>query len=382
MRHFVIATLALALATGAVVAAQESTPHASPDNVELFMTFVPNVQFAPVYAALAKGYFDGQALTVSTEHGDEPVGVDLIAAGERDFGLISGEQILAARANGRPVVSVYEWFQQYPVGVLYPEGTGIESVADLSGRNVGIPGRFGASYSGLTALLAANGLTEQDIDLEEIGFNAPEVFCVGGVEAAVVYINNEPLQVARRAEAGDCGSVTSVGVFRVADAVDMVSNGLVTSEALIEQNPALVRRMVSAFDAGLRSVVANPAEAYLLSAPYVENLPLSADLRAALEAASTDQAAFLEATPDADRATLAGRRDALLADLKSRFSADDLLQFEVLLSSIALWDADQPGLADAESWAATQEVLLDMGYIAEGTDASAAFTNAFLPVQP
>ena len=382
MRHFVIATLALALATGAVVAAQESTPHASPDNVELFMTFVPNVQFAPVYAALAKGYFDGQALTVSTEHGDEPVGVDLIAAGERDFGLISGEQILAARANGRPVVSVYEWFQQYPVGVLYPEGTGIESVADLSGRNVGIPGRFGASYSGLTALLAANGLTEQDIDLEEIGFNAPEVFCVGGVEAAVVYINNEPLQVARRAEAGDCGSVTSVGVFRVADVVDMVSNGLVTSEALIEQNPDLVRRMVSAFDAGLRSVVANPAEAYLLSAPYVENLPLSADLRAALEAASTDQAAFLEATPDADRATLAGRRDALLADLKSRFSADDLLQFEVLLSSIALWDADQPGLADAESWAATQEVLLDMGYIAEGTDASAAFTNAFLPVQP
>ena len=382
MRHFVIATLALALATGAVVAAQESTPHASPDNVELFMTFVPNVQFAPVYAALAKGYFEGQALTVSTEHGDEPVGVDLIAAGERDFGLISGEQILAARANGRPVVSVYEWFQQYPVGVLYPEGTGIESVADLSGRNVGIPGRFGASYSGLTALLAANGLTEQDIDLEEIGFNAPEVFCVGGVEAAVVYINNEPLQVARRAEAGDCGSVTSVGVFRVADVVDMVSNGLVTSEALIEQNPDLVRRMVSAFDAGLRSVVANPAEAYLLSAPYVENLPLSADLRAALEAASTDQAAFLEATPDADRATLAGRRDALLADLKSRFSADDLLQFEVLLSSIALWDADQPGLADAESWAATQEVLLDMGYIAEGTDASAAFTNAFLPVQP
>ena len=381
MRHFVIATLALALATGAV-AAQESTPPASPDNVELFMTFVPNVQFAPVYAALAKGYFEGQALTVSTEHGDEPVGVDLIAAGERDFGLISGEQILAARANGRPVVSVYEWFQQYPVGVLYPEGTGIESVADLSGRNVGIPGRFGASYSGLTALLAANGLTEQDIDLEEIGFNAPEVFCVGGVEAAVVYINNEPLQVARRAEAGDCGSVTSVGVFRVADVVDMVSNGLVTSEALIEQNPDLVRRMVSAFDAGLRSVVANPAEAYLLSAPYVENLPLSADLRAALEAASTDQAAFLEATPDADRATLAGRRDALLADLKSRFSADDLLQFEVLLSSIALWDADQPGLADAESWAATQEVLLDMGYIAEGTDASAAFTNAFLPVQP
>ncbi|MFN8377279.1 MAG: ABC transporter substrate-binding protein [Anaerolineae bacterium] len=377
MHILITVALALGLLTGAA-AAQEATSAPS-DEVSLFMTFVPNVQFAPVYVAEAKGYFADNNLSVSTEHGDEPVGVDLIAAGERDFGLVSGEQVLAARANGRPVVSVYEWFQKYPVGVVYPADAGITTVQDLAGRNVGIPGRFGASYSGLTALLSANGMTEQDIELEEIGYNAPEVFCVGGVEASVVYVNNEPIQIANRAAQGDCGNVSNIGVFRVADAVDMVSNGVVTNEAMIAENPDLVRRMVAAFDAGLRAVIRNPAEGYLLSESYVEGLPLSDGLRAALETAATDQIAWLEANPDATRDEFAARRADLLASLKEQFSSDELVQFEVLLSTIDLWDADHLGYADPESWATTQNVLLSMGYVPTGTDSSLAFTNDFLP---
>ncbi len=377
VRFLVISMLVMGLFTGAASAQEDTTSPA--DSVSLFMTFVPNVQFAPVYVAQSKGYFADNGLAVSTEHGDEPVGVDLIATGDRDFGLISGEQVLAARANGRPVVSVYEWFQQFPVGIVYPEGVGINSVQDLAGRNVGIPGRFGASYSGLTALLAANGMTEQDIDLEEIGFNAPEVFCVGGVEAAVIYVNNEPLQIARRAEAGDCGTVSSIGVFPVADAVDMVSNGVITSEEMNANQPDLVARMVNAFDAGVRAAIQNPAEAYLSSADFVEGLPLSPELQAALETAASQQSAFLADNPHASRETLAEQRDMLLAELRAQFTPGDLVQFEVLINSIALWDADTLGMADANSWAQTQDILLSMGYIPELADTSSAFTNAFLP---
>lgn len=377
MRILITLALAFGLLAGSVTA--QETTSAPTDNIRFFMTFVPNVQFSPIYVAEAKGYFAENGLAVTAEHGDEPVGVDLIAAGERDFGLISGEQVLAARANGRPVVSIYEWFQKYPVGIVYPDGVGIRTVEDLAGRNVGIPGRFGASYSGLTALLAANGMTEQDLDLEEIGYNAADVFCVGGVEASVIYVNNEPIQIAHRAAQGDCGDVAEVGVFHVSDAVDMVSNGVVTSEAMIAENPDLVRRLVAAFDAGLRSVIENPAEAYLLSAAHVEGLPLSAELRAALETAAAEQAAWLEATPDASREDLAARRIALLETLQGQLNADDLVQFEVLLSSIDLWDADQLGYADPASWAVTQDVLLSMGYIPEASDSSAAFTNDFLP---
>lgn len=346
-----------------------------------FMTFVPNIQFASIYTALEKGYFSDAGIHLTMEHGDEPVGVDLIAAGQRQFGLVSGEQVLAARANGRPIISVYEWFQKYPVGIVYPENSGIETVADLRGRVVGIPGRFGASYTGLIALLAANDMTESDLQLQEIGFNAPEVMCVGAVEAAVIYVTNEPLQINNRAADGDCGDITGVEVFRLSDFTNLVSNTVATNEETAANDPDLVQGMVSAFDLGVRSAINNPAEAYLLSAVYVETLPLPEDLETFLTAAAEAQATFLEENPDADREIVAEQRADLLASLQEQFDADTLLQFQILLASIELWDADQLGYSDLEDWETTQTTLIAMGYITEEQDVSAAYTNAFLPAE-
>ncbi len=340
-----------------------------------FLTFVPNIQFSPVYVALEKGYFADAGINVTIEHGDENVGVDLIAAGERQFGLISGEEVIKARANGRPVVFVYEWFQKYAVGIVAPEG--VESVKDMAGWKIGVPGRFGASYNGLIALLAANGMTESDIALEPIGFNAPDVFCVGGVQASVIYINNEPLQIQQRIDAGNCNGVSAITVFPVSEAADLVSNGLVTNEATIANQPDLVRRVVEAFHRGLRDTISNPAEAYLLSAKYVENLPLDDDFKAALTALSGQQAEALTSEPT--RAEVAESRATMLASLSEGFDASMLLQFHILLNTIELWDADEPGITTPESWAVTQDMLTTMGFLSAPIDLTAAFTNEFVP---
>lgn len=366
----------------------------------LFLTFVPNVQFAPAYVGIEKGYFAEAGINLKIEHGEEPVGVDLIAAGERRFGLISGEEVIKARANGRPVVYIYEWFQRYPVGIVTAEGRGIERVRDLVGRKVGIPGRFGASYNGLIALLTANGMKEQDILLEPIGFNAPEVFCAGRVEASVVYINNEPLQIQTRADAGQCGDVERVKVFPVAEAVDLVSNGLITNEAMLANDPERVQAMVTAFDRAMHDIVNNPAEAYVLASRHVENLPMPAVVsQLALllggvkvdaaeppqvvgerirELLGTESPPAAENEMDSLQARAAFRR--ALATVASEYAApEEILQFLVLLKTIDLWDAESLGYTEPASWEMTQSVLLDMGFIPEPIDLEAAFTNAFVP---
>jgi NitT/TauT family transport system substrate-binding protein len=352
--------------------AQDNTPQ------PFFMTFVPNVQFAQMYVGLEKGYFAEAGFDFTLEYGNEPDGVELIAAGEREFGLIAGEQVIVARANGRPIVSVYEWFQQYPIVVVTDVNSGIDTPADLAGRRVGVPGRFGATYSGLIALLSAYDLTERDINLQEIGFNAPEVMCVGGVEAATVYGNNEPLQIALRAALDDCDAINDVRVFPVASAADLVSNGLVTSESLMANAPDRVARMVSAFDRSVRDVVNNPAEAYLLSAPYIDNLPLSEALEATLSDAATAQADFLATDPS--REAVRESRMTLYDTLRDSFDAEELLQLQVLLATAELWDAEQTGYADTASWVLTQDTLLTMGFLDAPIDVEAAFTNQFLPI--
>jgi NitT/TauT family transport system substrate-binding protein len=345
----------------------------------LFLTYIPNIQFAPVYVGLEKGYYADAGIELMLEYGDEPVGVDLIAAGQRQFGIISGEQVIAARANQRPVVFVYEWFQQLPIAVVTPSDSGIEMAEDLRGRRVGVPGRFGASYSGLVALLAAHEMSEADIQIEAIGFNAPEVICVGGIEAAVVYINNEPLQIQHRIDEGDCGSLTGITVIPISDSVQLVSNGLVTNESTIADQPDLVRAMVAAYDAGVRDAINNPAEAYLLSANYVEGI-LPDELRDALEPVAEGQAAWLAENPDADREAIAARNTEAFAELKSELPAEMLLQYQVLLETIRLWDGDAIGSTELEAWENTQETLLMMGFITAPLDnLIAAFTNEFLP---
>lgn len=344
-----------------------------------FLTFVPNVQFSPLYVAQEKGYFAEAGFDLSIEHGDEPVGVDLIAANERQFGMISGEQVIAARANDRPVVFVYEWFQQYPVGVVVPAGSDIETVDDLRGRRLGIPGRFGASYSGLIALLTANNLTETDVQLEEIGFNAPEVVCIGAIEASVIYVNNEPLQIAERAAQGECGDIGAVDVLPVAVAADMVSNGIVTNEETIANHPEWILNMNTAFERGLRDVINNPAEAYLISAASIDNLPLSPELDVALQVESALQADFLDNNPDADRSAIAAQRSAMMQRLSQQFDGETLLQLRILLATIELWDADQLGSTEPASWELTQDTLITMGFIDAPIELDAAYTNDFLP---
>lgn len=367
----VVALVVLLSAVG--VQAQESPSETSPRDTTLFVTFIPNVQFAPIYVTIEKGYFEDAGFNVSLQYGDEPDGINLIAANQLQFGVASGEQVIAARAQERPIRFVYEWFQKYPVGVLVTAESGIETPADLRDQKIGIPGLFGASYTGVIALLAANRMTEQDVRLEAIGFNAPQVVCVGGVGASVIYVNNEPLQIENRITADDCGSVTGVTVFPVSDVADMVSNGLVTNETMIADEPEAVAAFVAAYDSGLHDTINNPAEAYLLSAAHVDGLPMPDDLRAVLEreAAAAEPLDSVEAR--------AQYRADLLETLNAETDGTALLQFEVLLRSIDMWDAERLGYSDMASWEVTQETLISMGLLAAPIDLSAAFTNEFVP---
>ena len=371
MRKFLTALMISLL----ICAAAQAQDNLVEENI--LLTFVPNIQFAPFYVGIASSIFEAAGFTVSVEHLQEPEVVDLVALGAANYGIVSGEQVILARSQGRDVVYVFEWFQQYPVGLAHDSALDLTDLSDLRDRVVGIPGRYGASYSGLTTLLRSAGLDETDIELNEIGFNAPEVFCLGKVDAAVVYINNEPLRIQQLADAGECGSVNEVAVVSVASQADLVSNGLIVSRAHLENESDSVRRMVGALTDALRATIENPANAYLASLAHVESLPDDPALLEALEEAAAAQSDFIKSEPG--RAELRASREDLAEQLADRFDAASLSQFTILLNSIALWDADQLGHSDLESWQAMRDTLQNMGLLGDAPLAlDSAFSNQFL----
>jgi NitT/TauT family transport system substrate-binding protein len=58
--------------------------------------------------------------------------------------------------------------------------------------------------------------------------------------------------------------------------------------------------------------------------------------------------------------------------------ADQAIQKEVLTASIEFWKADQLGYSDPQAWQNTQQVLLDMGFLAKPLELNEAFSNDFL----
>jgi len=300
-------------------AATEITP------TRLTMGYIPNIQFAPVYVALDKGYFRDAGFDVSLEYGDETDAVALVGAGDQTFAIASGEQVLLARAQGLPVVYAAAWYQQFPVGVVSLADADITAPENLAGRTVGIPGLFGASYIGFKALLDAGNLTEEDVTLLSIGFNQVEALATGQVEAAVIYLANEPVVLQAQGY--------EVDVIRVSDDMALVANGLVTNEEMIDQNPERVTAFIEALLKGIADTIDNPGEAYEISANYVENLEES----------------------------------------------DQAIQQEILAESIKLWQSDRLGYTEPAGWTNMQQVLLDMALLEEPLDLEEAFTNDLLP---
>jgi NitT/TauT family transport system substrate-binding protein len=324
----VVIVIIAVLLVAAYVLSGEDTDSGDQTSVTLFMGYIPSVQFAPAYVAAEKGYFADENIAISFENGSETDGLERIATDDLKFGLVSGEQVILARAQDRPVVYVFEWYHNFPVGIVSPADLDITEPADLAGRVVSIPGPYGASYMGLHALLDAGNLTEDDLgELRSIGFAAADTVCAGQVEAATVYIVNEPLQIQRQC--------TDVNVIKVSDYATLVSNGLVTNETTIRNDPDLVRGMVRAIQRGVAYTLDHPDEAFDLS----------------VEDYVTD----------------------LAEDEKET-------QRQVLTNSLDLWRSDTLGLTNPAAWEDTQAILIKIGFMEQPLDdLAAAYDMSFLP---
>lgn len=226
-------------------------PSASRTSLTVGLGYLPSVQFAQFYRAQQQGYYAAAGLDVTFEHRFDYDILALVGEGRLDLGMSDGTSVIAAVGQGYPVRYAAAIYARFPSVVFAAADSGISAPADLAGKRIGIPGRFGSSWIMLQALLASAGLTPDDAEVVLYpDFGQAVALREGQVDAATGFANNEPVQLARAGFA--------VNVLRVDEITPLPGPGLTVGEGALASRPAALRAFVAATLRAMGEIAANP----------------------------------------------------------------------------------------------------------------------------
>lgn len=230
--------------------AREATP------VTLALDWYPNANHAGIYLAEARGLFAESGLAPKIYTPADPATVlQTVGSGRDDFGISYQTEVLLARAQGVPVVSVAAIVQVPLLVMMTLTERRITRPADLRGRSIGISG-VASDDALLSTILEADGLTLADVEIVNVGYDLLPAIASGRVDAVTgVYWNHETLIADRE---GYDVSLIRFEDWGVPPFYELV---LVASEETVAQRPDVVQTLVRAMGNGYAAAAADPAVA-------------------------------------------------------------------------------------------------------------------------
>ena len=271
-------TLSLGLIAGCSLRAGAS-PSAAVTQLKVGLGYLPSVQFAPFYLAQQQNAYAQSGLQVTFENKIDPDLVTLVGQGALDIGVADGTSVIPAVSQGIPIRYVATIYGTYPSIVFAKSTSGIKTAADLKGRKIGIPGKYGSSWIMLQALLESVGLKPDDVTIVEYpDFGQGIAVQQGAVDAATGFANNEPVQLQLTG--------ADVVVLHVDDVVALPGPGLIVSTATIDAKRAAVSAFIAATLAAMSQIAADPDKGLQAALAAVPDLATQRETQKAILAAT------------------------------------------------------------------------------------------------
>ncbi|MBP0615085.1 ABC transporter substrate-binding protein [Jiella mangrovi] len=252
MKHVMSGLAAGLMMASAMIGATGSA--AAAEKVSVRLKWVAQAQFAGIYVAKAKGFYEAAGLDVTVNPGGPNINAaTLVASGSDTFGVVSGtEGMLNARASDLPLVCIAMSQQKTPYAYVTYDDSGINSVKDFKGKSVAT--WFTGTQYTLFSVLAHEGIPQSDVQIVSQPFSM-QPFIDRQYQVATVTLYNE-LNTLR--EQG----INNIKLFRPDDSgVTTQQDAIVTSERMIKEKPEIVQSFLNATLKGWKYAFQHKAEA-------------------------------------------------------------------------------------------------------------------------
>lgn len=331
MRRLVgaLAALLAVMLVGAGCGQQAGESPDKPKRVTLVLDWTPNTNHGGIYLAKAKGWYRDAGLDVRIIQPGESGSLQPLATGRADFAVSVAEEVLPARAQGLPVVSLGAIIQHNTSSLLALKSSGITRPRDLAGKTYG--GFGGALERALvSSLVRCDGGDPKTVKFVEVGNSDYRIGLTkhlydfvwifdGWDKIRMQQIDHLPVATIPFAAHTDC-------------IPDWYTPLIAANERLLRTDPATARAFMAATARGYREAMAHPDQA---------------------------AGALLKAAPELDR-----RLVALSAEyLSTRYAG-----------SPAAW-----GRQDQRTWERFAGFLRQSGLVRKQVDVAKAYTNDYLP---
>lgn len=235
-------------------------------------------QAAPLLLSLDKGYFAEEALDVMLDPGTGSVNaIPLVASGEYDMGSADINSLITWRADNPDVdmKAIYIIYNAPPFAVLGRPSKGVFGPLDLEGRTLGAPA-FDGAYAQWPMFVAANGILEDRVNIQDVGFPVREsMLAAGDVDAITGFSFSSYITLRQNGVPEDDISLMLMSDF----GLDLYGNAIIVNPDFATTHPAEVTAFLRAAIRGYQETIANPAAAIPYVTERVENADPEVELQ-------------------------------------------------------------------------------------------------------
>lgn len=292
----------------------------------LSLDWVPNTNHTGFYVALDKGWYAEEGIALEIQIPSDPsAALRQVGAGNTEWGVSFQEELTIARSTDIPVVSIAAIIQHNTSAFAALASSGIESAADFEGKtyaSYGLP----IERPILEGLMACDGADASTVEFVDVGFDAFPALLAGRVDLAWIFEGWDGVQAQLR------GVELSLVRLYGSCIPDYYTPVVIAGESTLAEQGDLTRRFLAATSRGYAYAAENPEEAAEI---------------------------LLKHSPESDPELVRASQEWLSPRYQD--------------------DAPRWGEQREEVWVTFAQWMFENGLLEREIDATAAFTNAYLP---